>query len=481
MSDPHRETLERTISFRDYLAIGIGVMIGVGWVIYAGQWLQSGGSAGAALAFLIGGLLHIPIIKCYGELTSAMPVSGGAIAFTLKAFGPTVAFMAGWALSLMYISTVPFETIAVGAMVEAILPSITSHTLYEIKGYSIAWSSIVPGVLTGLWITWINWKGARDTVRFQTLVVSGLVICTVVFCSMAFWKGDLSNFQPLFVGEGSLFAVAAASIFSVIVVVPFFLAGIDCIPQTAEESGLTMKPRQLGVALLVTVVVGVCFNILIILALAYSVSGKELAAIMSEKSAMPMAEVFRHNLGHEWAAKVVLIAALLGLVSTLNSVFIAATRLLFALGRGGFLPEWFAQLHPVYHSPKNAIFVVGVLAVLGPFIGKAGLSHIVNSTSLIIAGVYFVVTCTCLRLRHTSPDLNRPYKINLSTIWFAIAVSALLIGLMVIPGSPGQVSLAEFSTVVGWMVVGLCIYFYQRNKENISQEERALMILGDYQ
>ena len=35
-----RETLERSIPFRSYVALGLGVIVGVGWVVYSGQWLQ---------------------------------------------------------------------------------------------------------------------------------------------------------------------------------------------------------------------------------------------------------------------------------------------------------------------------------------------------------------------------------------------------------------------------------------------------------
>ena len=482
-SDEHfreRRQLERVITFSDYIVIGFGTIIGVGWVVYAGQWLVDGGALGAVLAFIIGGALFVPVGKCYAEMTSAIPVTGGEVAFTYKAYGPTVCFLTAWALSLSYIIVVPFETIAIGAMIEAIFPAIVTDTLYEVGGFRIAWSSIIPGVLAGIWIALLNWRNARDIARFQTAIIFALTLCTMIFCSIAFLNGDVSHLEPLFAVEGNWQAIAPASIASVLVVVPFFLMGFDCIPQAAEESGAKMEPRRLGIAIITAILVGVVFYVLIVMALAYSISREELKGIVAQKDVLPMAEVFRTSLGYEWAAKLVLFTALLGIISTLNGIFMASTRLLFAQGRSGLLPQWFAELHPEYHTPRNAIFFVAVLAVLGPFWGKAGLSHIISSTSLMFTFVFFVITVGTLRLRYSAPDLKRPYRTSLFSIYTAILVSFFLIALMLVPGSPGQMGFAEIATAVVWMILGIGLYLQRRLKKDMSDEEQEYMILGEH-
>ncbi|MBL4639502.1 MAG: APC family permease [Kordiimonadaceae bacterium] len=480
VSLPEREQLERVVSFKNYVAIGFGVIIGVGWVVYAGKWLQDGGVLGAILAFVIGGLFFIPIGKCYAELTTAMPVSGGELAFSYKAFGPFMAFITSWALALSYIAVVPFETIAVGAMVESIFPSLATGALYKIGGYSIGWSSIIPGLLAGIWVIWLNWHGMKDMARFQTFVIYALVACTAVFTVIAFVKGDVSNLQPLFTGGNTGWIAAISAVASVIVVVPFFLAGFDCIPQAAEEAGASMDPRQLGTAIIVSIFIGVLFYMLVILALAYSAPADVLDGILANKDTLPMAEVFRNSFGYEWAAKLVLLAALLGLLSTLNGIFMASTRILFAQGRGGLIPHWFARLHPKHHTPTNAVKFVGATALIGPFVGKAGLTLIVNSCSLIFCVTLLITSLATLRLRSTAPEMPRPYRINTSTIWASIAVCVFLIGLMVVPGSPGQMSNAEFLTIGLWMAVGLVFYAIRLGGQRMTKDEQVHMIFGDY-
>ena len=475
-----RVALERSITFKDYVAIGFGVMIGVGWVVYSGQWLISGGTLGAVMAFIIAGVLFVPVGKCYAELTAAIPVTGGELAFAFKAFGPFGAFLTAWVLALAYVSVVPFETIAIGAMTEAILPRFVTPVLYEVQGYPIRMSALVPGILAGLCVAWLNWSGARDTARFQKIVIVAMLGCTLLFVAIAVVRGDLANFRPLFAGAGDWWRFAPTSILAVLVVVPFFLGGFDCIPQAAEEAGLSMKPRQLGVAILTAIAVGVCFYVVIIVILSYLVSGEELTRIVERKDELPLAVVFREKFALDWAATTVLVAALLGIISTLNGIFMAGTRLLFALGRGGLLPAWFAQIHPQRHTPHNAVKFVGLIAVLGPFVGSAALSLIVNSVSLAFVGAFLMTGLSTLRLRRLEPGLKRPYHAGTINIWIAIVVCAALCMLMLIPASPAFAGGGTIAVFGVWLTLGLALYLYESRNNRLSPEQQSRQILGDY-
>ncbi|RLD55273.1 MAG: hypothetical protein DRJ05_13235 [Bacteroidetes bacterium] len=469
-----RNSLGKVMSFWDFIGLGLGIVIGVGWVVYTGQWLLDGGPLGAILAFTIGGILLLPIGKTYAELTSAMPIAGGELAYSYKAFGLFVSFLTAWALALSYVSATPFETIAIGMLAESILPSIVSDPLYFVGDSAVSLSNIIPGIVFALYLIWLNYKGAKGSTRFQLVVLVLIIVFTFAFTGVALIKGDVSNLEPLFAQEGSLWAVAPASIISVIVVVPFFLSGFDTITQAAEESGKKMNPKKIGAAIIGTILAGIIFYILIILAVSLSMPWHE-----SIKFVMPTAEVFKAAFGYEWITKLVLITALLGLVSTLNGMYIAASRLIFALSRGGMLPHWFAEVHPAYGTPKNAILFVGSISLVGPFIGKAGMSPIVNSASLAFAIAYLVAALSAIRLRYTASDMKRPYKVHKFTLYLAAIVSVILIALMILPQSPGQLSQIEFLVIGIWMCFGLIAYWWRQKIGDMSSDERTYLILGE--
>ena len=47
----------RALGTVDALFIGFGAMIGFGWVVLTGEWLNGAGTLGAILAFVIGGII----------------------------------------------------------------------------------------------------------------------------------------------------------------------------------------------------------------------------------------------------------------------------------------------------------------------------------------------------------------------------------------------------------------------------------------
>jgi APA family basic amino acid/polyamine antiporter len=471
-----RQTLERVISFKNFIAIAFGAIIGVGWIVYAGEWLQGGGPGGAILAFILGGLLLIPIGKCYAELAPAIPVAGGEIAFAYRAFGVFVSFICGWLLTLNYAFVLPFETIAIGALFNAMFPGIEGEALYMVGASPVTWSTLIPGLGIGLYVMILNYRGTRGSVRFQTFAMYMILIITAVFTVVALTKGSVSNLTPLFAHDGPLWSAVPASIISVIVVVPWFMGGFDAIPQAAEESGAGVAASKLGTAIIASIVMGIAFYAIVIFDLAISMPWRESCTFD-----MPTAAVFRVAFGYEWAAQLVLFTGMLGLITTLNGFYIASSRLLFAMGRGGLLPEWFGRVHPRYHTPKNAVLFVGAMALIGPFLGKAALAPIVNSSAFTFV-ICFCITCyAAIRLRTTAPDLERPYRVRWKgTLYLGLIVSVFLVGLMVFPGSPGRLSLFELWVVVIWSVVGLVAYFYRRKSSDLTEDERGIQILGDY-
>lgn len=99
----HSDTgLLRTLGRWDTLAVGFGAMIGFGWVVLVGGWLEDAGTLGAVLAFVCGGLVMTLVGLTYAELVSALPRAGGEHHYALRALGLRPAFVTSWAIVLGY-------------------------------------------------------------------------------------------------------------------------------------------------------------------------------------------------------------------------------------------------------------------------------------------------------------------------------------------------------------------------------------------
>ena len=72
--------MKKTLSIWNFFTIGFGAIIGTGWVLLVGDWMVIGGGPIAAMiAFAIGAVFLLPIGAVFGELTAAIPISGGIL------------------------------------------------------------------------------------------------------------------------------------------------------------------------------------------------------------------------------------------------------------------------------------------------------------------------------------------------------------------------------------------------------------------
>jgi amino acid transporter len=90
----------------------------------------------------------------------------------------------------------------------------------------------------------------------------------------------------------------------------------------------------------------------------------------------------------------------------LNSVFFATSRLIYAAGREGFLPEIFSQLHTTRKTPVNATALQLAITLLYVVLG-GGFRSLLNFYSVATWGFYFLTVLGLVILRIKEPFLER--------------------------------------------------------------------------
>ena len=56
-SSPQQTGLKKSLGVWSTLTLGVGAMVGFGWVTLVGGWIESAGSLGATFAFIVGGIM----------------------------------------------------------------------------------------------------------------------------------------------------------------------------------------------------------------------------------------------------------------------------------------------------------------------------------------------------------------------------------------------------------------------------------------
>lgn len=90
--------LKRKLGFWAALAIAVGTTVGSGIFSSVGAVAQASGSPlMTILAFVVGGLIIIPQMCVYAELSTAYPVDGADYIYIKNAGSRPLAFLSGWA------------------------------------------------------------------------------------------------------------------------------------------------------------------------------------------------------------------------------------------------------------------------------------------------------------------------------------------------------------------------------------------------
>ena len=436
-------TLARKLRVVDYFALGWGTMVGVGWLVVMDDWLLRGGVLGAILGFAIGGTLLLPIGYVYGRLVTAMPDAAGEVAYTAKVFPRSVSFATGWMMILAYFIVCPWEAVAVGKIVGYIFPALESMELYRIAGRPVYLPHLVIGLLlTGL-LTLLNYRGIRFSATFQNWAAFGTLALFALFVGAGVSKGSPRNFPPLFTHSPFV------SVFLVMQIVPYFMTGFESVVKGAEEASPAFRTRGFFRAIWMAIVVGILFYTIVIAAVGYVAPWKQLT---NEKFMTAVA--FERAVGSRWIVSVILVAAMLSLFKVFNGNFVAASRLLFAIGRRGLVDRRLGHVHPQNQTPSVAVLCIGLAAAACMFLGDATLVPISEVGSVASATGWLAACASYYRM---GPPPRERFVALVGLI-----VGLLMILMKIVPGIPGHFSRYEWLALGIWSMIGLGLSWRQR-------------------
>lgn len=468
MTEKHR--FKKVMTATDILVVAFGAMIGWGWVVSSGRWIQNAGTIGTVIGFIIGGIMIYFVGMTYAELTPAMPKVGGEHVFSYKAFGPIGSFICTWALILSYIGVVCFEAVSLPTIIQYIFPSFAKGYMYTIAGSDIYVTGVIIAGFFTISIIIINILGIKVASIFQTILTVTIAVVGIILVVASAINGDVSNLEnQVIIGSG---IGSIKNILSVAVVAPFFLFGFDVIPQVAEEINIPLK--KVSKVLLLSIICAVTFYGLVVFAVGYALNSQNIQEAMKGSglvTASAMEKVFNSTV----MAKVLIIGGLCGVITSWNSFLIGGSRAIFSMAESKMVPGRFAVLNPKHKTPVNALLLIGILSFVAPFFGRTMLIWISDAASFACCLAYCMVSLSFVILRKKEPNLERPFKVK--HFKFVGITASLLSGFMVllylIPGSGCTLILQEWIMVGGWVILGIVFFVICKNhyKDSFGQME----------
>ena len=437
-------------------------MVGVGWLVIMDDWLLRGGALGALLGFVIGGALLLPIGWVYGKLVVAMPDAAGEIAYTSAVFSRPVSFATGWMMTLAYFIVCPWEAVAVGRIAGYIVPGLDSMELYRIAGRPVYLPHLAIGLALTALLTVLNYRGIRLSATFQNWTSFGTLALFILFVALGVTRGSPANIQPLFTHTPLI------SILLVIQIVPYFMTGFESVGKAAEEASPDFRARGFFRAIWMAILVGILFYASIVAAVAFVAPWRQLTGEKFMTAVAFQRAVGQRGFASRWIVDIILAAALLSLFKCFNGNFVAASRLLFALGRRGMVDSRVGTIHASHQTPSAAVLCVGLATAACMLLGDAILVPITEVGSVACAFGWSATCAACLALARGRPGTFTLSAAERAVAWLGLVVGIAMALMKVVPLVPGHFTVYEWLALGVWIALGVvaATAIPQRNRDS---------------
>jgi APA family basic amino acid/polyamine antiporter len=466
--------LRRALTATQLTLLGIGGIIGTGIFVLTGTAAANFAGPALALSFVLAGLGCTFAGLCYAEFAAMIPVSGSAYSYSYATLGEGVAWFIGWSLVWEYLLAVATVSVGWSGYAVSLLDQLGLHipdalsnaplasvgdTLHIVRTGAII--NVPAMVIVGL-IATICYIGIKQSAVFNSVIVAIKVTVIALFIVFGLGFINTANWHP-FIPEnsGTWGTFGWSGLVKASGVIFFAYIGFDAISTAAQESKNPQRDMPIGI--LASLVICTFLYVIVALVLTGMVSYKELDV------AAPVALALDKYRALHWLGIPVKLGAVAGMTSVMLVMTIAQARIFFAMARDGLLPPVFGRVHPKFRTPSTGTLVTGVCAaIIGGLFKVKLLAELVSIGTLSA----FVTVCVgVLVLRHTRPDLPRPFRTPAP--WFTCLAGALVCGGMML-----SLGATNWLRLAAWTVIGLLIYVFYGYKHSRLRSAAAAAQIG---
>ncbi|MFW9972831.1 MAG: APC family permease [Candidatus Odinarchaeota archaeon] len=421
----------RHIGLTTGILYGIGCGIGGSIFILLGSAISEAQS-GVLISLILGGILIFITALNFSELSTSLPVSGGAYNFSKEALGGFLAFIIGFFLWIANIATFSFSAQAFTVILEAFFPiPFIQYLFVPIAILSILFTAVV---------IFRTHKIALRT--FISLTIILLIIFGIFIISGFFIAPttNASNYDPAFLFSNTNFfsiIFMFSSLFIFFTTIASNLAYLNAELKSPSKS----IPKTNIYAILITLFIYLSITIVVMINIGSSTSGLENSPIL-------LATILNNILGIPGYI-LMGIAATISIFTAMNAALGSGTAVMYALARDNYISKRFLKVNKKTKVPTLVIVVTTTIAML--FTVLAIVFANVGFTANITTFIYFIglafVNFAAVILRYKRKELDRPFKapffpylpvivgsvcLILSFVLGALNINAVILGLVIL-------------------------------------------------
>ncbi|MCR4429287.1 MAG: APC family permease [Caldiserica bacterium] len=397
-----------------------------------GMFLSAAGPS-TFLAFLVLGLLMIPVGLVYAEFAALLPSAGVELVYGTVGINKHVGFWSTWLILAAWLAVPPAGMMGIIQWF---------NFIFNIN-LSLELIAIIAAAFITLYAV-INLFEIKIAGQIQTFMLFFALGVCFITALMFFFSGkwDASNLSPFFSSLG--LEEQWGKTWGIIIgwamlITPFF--GFETVPNLVEEGDFPIKDQTkaiLGSILTCAAIYGIFF---------LSISGVAPNQVLTQGGSYPpfvsseaIKMVFGTGIGAQIWLVVFGIGAVLFTIGTcILGFWVSSVRMLYCMARYNFLPKPFARVNRHHQPilPNLFIWVVSMVAMLLMNV-TTFLQDFFCLMSFCCASAYALITLSSIFLAIKNKTWVRPYKIpgGMITRVFAFIIS-LAIAVFCAIGQPG--------------------------------------------
>lgn len=361
----YKQELRRGMGLWDVVLYGVLFMVIIAPHSIWGL-VQQQGLGMSTLVYLVGFVAIGFTALSYVRMSKRFPIAGSVYSYVQRGLNPHAGFMSGWLILLDY--------------------CITPALLYTMVAN---WGTmLVPNSPWWLWIivfvafnTFVNIRGVSLTRGIDFVIFAVEIVAVIAFvalgCNFIMGGGGAGEFNmdPIWQPEKVTFNFLAAGIS----IAALNFLGFDGISTLAEETDHPEKNIGRGILIALGIII-VCFSVQTYMA---SLIQPDWAS-WSEEHANNAFFYGCQLIGGDIFMKVMLVINIVAVgIANIMNAQLAASRLLYSMGRDKVIPGIFGKVHPKYKTPwVGSLFIGAVALVLVAILGMADLATLVNFGAL---------------------------------------------------------------------------------------------------
>lgn len=355
--------LQRKLGYWSLVAMGIGSVIGSGWLFAAMYAAQASGPA-SLIGWLIGGAIMLALAWVTAELGITHPESGGTSRYPLYSNGRLAAGVIGWCGVIAVIGTPSLEAAAIMQYASSYIPGIFAGGSLTPLGILCA-AALLGG------FTLLNYFGVKLFSESNNIVtaIKVLIPITAIIAlvasgfSGAGGAGGTGNFSA-----GGGFAPYGVTAALAIIATGGILFSFNGASVIITISGEVKNPRRnIPKAMVTTIVFSIALYLGLQFAFLVATPADDVAGgwhgvnFDSPFAALALA------LGLQWLYWILVADAGLSPTGAAMVGVGSNARNVFALAKNGFLPRWLQKIDDKWGVPRRALavnFLIGLAFLL---------------------------------------------------------------------------------------------------------------------